>query len=258
MLEAQKTLVTPVLSQPGRKPAAVGRRIALVIGVSDYKTVLRLPNTVNDAHSMAEAFRHLGFAEVTELDDANLADMKTALKEFGDHAASADWAVVFYAGHGMQADGHNYLIPADAQLDRVSHVEDETISLDHVLKKVAGRKLGLVILDSCRNNPFVSRMAQDGHASRGIGTGFASVEPAPGELVVFATRDGHVAFDGEGEHSPFTQALLYHIDEPLVDVGLLFRKVRDTVMSTTKNAQEPFTYGSLPGEQLYLKIAATQ
>jgi uncharacterized caspase-like protein len=166
---------------------------------------------------------------------------------------------VFYAGHGMQVDGNNFLIPADAVLASVNHVDDETINLDRVLKKTSvAKKLGLVILDSCRNNPFLDRMIRDGRAPRGLGTGLASVEPAHGELVVFATRDGHVASDGEGEHSPFTQALLYHIDEPLVDIELLFRKVRDTVMTTTKNAQEPFIYGSLPGEQLYLKIAATQ
>jgi uncharacterized caspase-like protein len=165
---------------------------------------------------------------------------------------------VFYAGHGMQVDGSNFLIPADAKLERVNHVEDETINLDRVLKKTgAARKLGLVILDSCRNNPFLGRMIQEGRTTRGVGTGLASVEPIHGELVVFATRDGHVAADGESEHSPFTQALLYHIDEPWVDVELLFRKVRDTVMKATNNAQEPFTYGSLPGEQLYLKIAET-
>jgi tetratricopeptide (TPR) repeat protein len=257
-LEAQKPTATPNANQPEGQPIALGRRIALVIGISAYQTVQRLPNPVNDAQGVAEALRHLGFAEVIELHDLTRASMEKALKDFGDRAASADWAVVFYAGHGMQVDGNNFLIPADAEIASVNHVDDETINLDRVLRKAAvAKKLGLVILDSCRNNPFLDRMIQGGRAPRGIGSGLASVEPSHGELVVFATRDGHVASDGEGEHSPFTQALLYHIDEPSVDVELLFRKVRDTVMATTKNAQEPFTYGSLPGEQLFLKIAAT-
>jgi hypothetical protein len=257
-LEEQKPAAIPISNQPGQQPIALGRRVALVVGIGAYDNVKPLPNPVNDAHSIAEALRHLGFAEVIELHDANLAGMQRALKDFGDDAASADWAVVFYAGHGLQVAGSNFLIPADAKLERVEHVEDETINLDRVVKKVgAARKLGIVILDACRNNPFLDRMVQEGRGTRGIGTGLASVEPPHGELVVFATRDGHVASDGEGEHSPFTQALLYHIDEPRVDVELLFRKVRDTVMTTTHNAQEPFTYGSLPGEQLFLKVAET-
>ena len=234
------------------KPADYGLRIALVIGVGAYENVPSLANPPKDAHAMAELLRRLGFAEVVEVSDPNRAAMEEALKTFTDKAASADWAVVFYAGHGVQVDGRNFLIPADAKFQRASHVEFEAVALDRVMASAAeAKKLGLVVLDSCRNNPFINRLSQDGKSKRAIGDGLASVEPTQGELVAFSTRDGRVAWDGTGEHSPFTQALLQYAGETGVDIRLMFGKVRDFVMKTTNNGQEPFTYGSLPGEEFY-------
>lgn len=248
---------TATLPKEAAKPIAMGRRIALVIGIGAYEAITPLPNPSNDAKAMAAVFRRLGFAEVMELANPSRARLEEAVKNFGDKAAEADWAVVFYAGHGMQIDGRNFLIPADATLGRASHVEYETVPLDRVMGSASeAKKLGLVILDACRNNPFLQRMRQDGRSSRAIGVGLARVEPKRGELVAFATRDGHLAADGAGADSPFTEGMLEHIEEPDIDIRLFFSKVRDTVLAKTRNEQEPFTYHSLPGEGLFFKMSA--
>jgi tetratricopeptide (TPR) repeat protein len=251
-----ETLSTQQMAQPQHRPADPGRRIALVIGVSAYKSAEHLPNPVHDADAMAKAFRGLGFTEVTEVRDPDRPTLEKAIKAFGDETGQADWAVVFYAGHGMAVDGRTFLLPTDAELDIDRHVEFETVSLDRVLDSVAdAKKLALVILDACRNNPFLNRMRQSGRTARALGQGLASIEPQRGEFVVYATRDGSTAEDGKGDHSPFTQALLMHIGEAGVDIRLMFSEVRDTVLKTTQNRQSPFTYGSLPGEAFYFKMA---
>jgi uncharacterized caspase-like protein len=179
------------------------------------------------------------------------------LKDFGDKAGESDWAVIYYAGHGVEMNGENYLVPVDAKLARADHVEDETVTVRRVLSKAeATRKLRMVILDACRNSPF--RMTSADGRSRAIGRGLSPVEPAGGVLVAFAARGGTIADDGGGEHSPFTQALLANLETPGLEINLMFRKVRDQVLARTNNAQEPFTYGSLPGEELYFKEAVAR
>jgi uncharacterized caspase-like protein len=172
----------------------------------------------------------------------------------------------------MAVDGQNYLIPVDAKISRVSHLTDETVSLARVMEKLReAKKLRLVILDACRDNPFVPRMQQTAGATRNIGRGLARIEPntvadaSSGVLVAYSARDGQVADDGTGTHSPFAQALLEHLEEPGLELNLLFRKVRDKVIAATQyrdrndpklqGPQEPYTYGSLPGEPLYFKPA---
>jgi tetratricopeptide (TPR) repeat protein len=238
-------------------PVAVapsGRRIALVIGMSAYANVPPLRNPARDARSIADTFRRLGFAEVIEREDLSRAKLVETLRDFGDKAADADWAVVYYAGHGLEMNGENYLVPVDAKFARAEDVEDEAVTLKRVLSKAeTAHKLRMVILDACRNNPF--RMASADGRSRAIGRGLSPVEPARGVLVAYAARDGTTADDGDSEHSPFTQALLAHLETPGLEINLMFRKVRDQVLARTNNAQEPFTYGSLPGEELYFKQA---
>lgn len=238
----------------GTAAAPQERRIALVIGMSAYGNVAPLSNPAKDAHAVAATFRRLGFAEVIEREDLTRAALEGVLKEFGDKADGADWSIVYYAGHGVEINGENYLVPVDAKLARPEHVEDEAVALKRVLSKTAGaHKLRLVILDACRNSPFRTAPASGG--SRGVGRGLSPVEPARGVLVAYAARDGTTAddADADSDHSPFTQALLTNLETPGIDIGLMFRRVRDQVLLRTNNAQEPFTYGSLPGEELYFK-----
>jgi uncharacterized caspase-like protein len=249
------------LSAAGQAPSAQtppavrsGRRVALVVGNGAYHNAPPLDNPVGDAKAVADAFRRLGFAVVIEAHDAGYAEFLSALKDFGDRAADADWAVIYYAGHGLEVGGQNYLIPVDAKLQRASHVDDEAVPLERVLAKAQlARKMRLVILDSCRNNPFISGIAQERGATRAFGRGLARIEPTAGVLVGYAARDGAVAEDGKGLHSPYTQALLDHLEEPRLEINMLFRKIRDNVVANTGGRQEPFVYGSLPGEEIYLK-----
>jgi tetratricopeptide (TPR) repeat protein len=242
--------------QPTALPPTSSRRVALVIGNSHYAHAGALANPENDARATAAILRRLGFAEVIEGYDLSREMMGKALKAFGDHAEGAEWAVVFFAGHGLEMNGITYLIPTDAELKRDTHVNDETVSLTQLQAKVdAATKLGLVILDSCRNNPFSERMVRTGGAIRSMGRGLANVEPEGNVLVAYAAKHGTTAEDGVGEHSPFTQALLAHIEEPGLEINFLFRKVRDEVRTKTQRRQEPFLYGSLSSELLYFKVA---
>jgi tetratricopeptide (TPR) repeat protein len=242
------TVAAPIAVAPS------GRRIALVIGMSAYANVAPLRNPISDARAIADTFRRLGFAEVIEREDLSRAKLEQVLKDFGNKAVHADWAVIYYAGHGVEMNGENYLVPVDAELARADHVEDEAVTLKRVLSKAeAAHKLRMVILDTCRNNPF--RMASADGRSRAIGRGLSPVEPKRGVLVAYAARDGTTADDGDSGHSPFTQALLANLETPGLEISLMFRKVRDQVLVRTNNAQEPFTYGSLPGEEFYFRQA---
>jgi hypothetical protein len=241
---------SPVSSVPQLALDKLGRRVALVVGNSAYSNVPRLTNPARDADAMAEAFRRLGFSDVIEVKDVKKSDMQRALLNFADKSVDADWAVIYYAGHGMEIDGINFMIPIDAVLKRDQSVRLESISLDEMIDSAAAaKKLRIVILDACRDNPFLAKMART-LATRSIGAGLASVEPQLGTLVAFAAKQGQTAADGAGANSPFVSAMVQHIDEPGVDVNIFFRKVRDSVLSATENRQEPFVYGSLPGETL--------
>ena len=234
-------------------------RVALVIGNSAYRQVAPLPNPVNDAKAFADALRRLGFTSVVELKDATRTQMEAALKSLGDLSATSEWALIFFAGHGIEIGGISYLIPVDAALKRDTHIDDEAISLARAMAKVDGAsRLGLVILDSCRDNPFAARMSRSAGATRSISTGLAPVEPDGNVLVAYAARHGTVAQDGVGSHSPFTQALLAHIEEPGLEINFLFRKVRDSVRRLTERRQEPFVYGSLGSDPVYFQSASAR
>ena len=236
----------------GKAPAE--RRVALVIGNSAYEHVPALPNPANDAKALAATLRAVGFSEVREVLNANLSALGNALKEFGDVAAGADWAVIYFAGHGIEVGGVNYIIPVDATLEQQSHVEDETVPLTRVLGKVAGAgKMQLVILDACRNNPFVPKMRSAGRQVRSVGRGLASIEPESGVLIAYAARDGTTALDGDSANSPYAEALVKYLSEPGLEISLLFRKVRDDVFNRTGRQQEPYTYGSLPAQPFFFK-----
>jgi uncharacterized caspase-like protein len=246
--------VTKELQKGAVKRSA--RRVALVIGNARYAHAGLLANPRNDAQAIAAAFRRLGFSTVVERHDLTNTELQRALRDFGDLAEKAEWAVVFFAGHGIEVGGMTYLIPVDAALRRDSHVAEETTSLAQIQAKVdAASKLGLVILDSCRNNPFIAKMTRSAGATRSIGQGLARIEPEGNVLVAYAAKHGTTALDGDGANSPFTKALLGSLEVPNLEVNFLFRRVRDEVRASTQRRQEPFLYGSLGSEPLYFKSA---
>lgn len=244
-------------------PAFAEKRVALVIGNAAYQNAPRLPNPVNDGSTIAATLKDAGFDVVDSRHDLAAADTRRALRDFADRARDADIAVVYYAGHGIEVDGGNYLIPVDAKLERDTDVYDEGLSLDRVLLAVEpAKKLRLVILDACRDNPFAKTMKRT-VASRAIGQGLAKIEPSsPNLLIAYSAKAGSTAADGDGKNSPFTIALSKHLTTPGLDVRRAFGYVRDDVLKTTNNRQEPFVYGSLGGEDVPLvpapKVAAPE
>jgi uncharacterized caspase-like protein len=240
-------------------PAAAEKRVALVVGVSAYAQVPQLPNPIRDAAVMADLFKKAGFDVVESKRDLGISELRRAVREFSEIARDADIAVVYYAGHGIEVDGTNYLVPADARLVSDFDIEDETISLDRVLKALdPAKRLKLVILDACRDNPFAKTMKRT-VASRAIGRGLAKYEPAMSDtLVAYAARAGAVANDGDGKNSPFAVALTKHLTEPGLDLRIAFGRVRDDVLKATGNRQEPFVYGSLGGDTMALVPRASK
>ncbi len=260
VLEAQTSQapVTPALAStqtgtPARPQAPAGRRVALVIGNSAYKATGELPNPKNDAAAVAGELTRLGF-EVMERHDLTYERMRRTLGEFEDKTAGAEWAFVYYAGHGMELNGKNWLIPVDAQLIRATDTPDEAIPLDRVLDRLAAvTRLRIVVLDACRNNPYLSRMVMNRVATRAVTRGLTAVEPSHGEVVFYAARDGNLALDGTEGNSPFAAALVKHMDEDGIELGRFFRRVTSSVLAATGNQQEPFVYGRIPDEDFYFK-----
>ena len=233
--------------------AHADRRVALVIGNSAYQRVPKLPNPVNDARAVAALLRGAGFDVVESRFDLDAASLRRAMGDFTDIANDADVAVVYYAGHGIEVDGNNYLIPVDAVLARDVDVEDETVSVDRVMKALdPAKRLRLVILDACRDNPF-TRSIKRSVNTRSIGRGLAKVEVLTSDtLIAFAAKAGSTAMDGDGKNSPYTSALLKHLATPGLDVRFALGRVRDDVVKATSNRQEPFVYGSLGGKEFPL------
>jgi uncharacterized caspase-like protein len=235
------------------QPAFAEKRVALVLGNSAYQNVAALPNPVNDGAMIAATLKDAGFDVVDSRHDLPAAETRRVLRDFADRARDADIAVVYYAGHGMEVDGTNYLIPVDAKLERDTDVYDEAFSLDRVLLAIEpAKRLRLVILDACRDNPFARNMKRT-IASRAIGQGLAKIEPtSPNMLIAYSAKAGSTAMDGDGKNSPFTMALAKHLTTPGLDVRRAFGFVRDDVLKSTSNRQEPFVYGSLGGDDVPL------
>lgn len=237
--------------------AFAASRVALIIGNSNYEHVARLNNPVNDARAMTDKLRAGGFDLVESRTDLRIADMRRVLREFADKARSADIALIYYAGHGIEVEGTNYLIPVDAALERDTDVYDEALSLDRILIAVEpAKQLRLVIMDACRDNPFSKRMKHAG--TRSIGRGLARIEPmSHNTLIAYAAKAGSTALDGDSANSPFATALMRHLTTPGLDIRKAFGFVRDDVLKVTNNRQEPYVYGSLGGEDLSLVPAQT-
>jgi hypothetical protein len=247
---------TPVQQAPQPPPAAqfpaqtTQNRVALLIGNRNYRYAGSLSNPINDAQLLANTLRDVGFQSVTIKSDLTREQTMQTLREFAKAADSAEWAVVYYSGHGMEFGGVNYIIPVDAQLKVDRDVDLEAVDVGKMLSAIEGsRRLRLVILDACRDNPFASQMKRT-MGTRSAGRGLARMEPEAGTLIAYAAKHGEFAMDGTGPNSPFVEALTRRIQErPTQEIRRLFDLVRDDVIESTKRKQQPFTYGSLSGRE---------
>ena len=243
---AQERLAALTPQGPGATTQAA-RRIALVIGNGAYANVHPLNNPPRDAKLIATSLKELGFQNVTVANDLTRDKFFETLRAFAGEAEKSDWAVVYYAGHGFEIGGVNYLVPIDAKLAADTDAEKEAVALEQVIASVGGaRKLRLLMLDACRDNPFAPTMKHTIEL-RLVDKGFSDIEPSAGFMVVYAAKHGETALDGEATDSPFAVAVARDIKEPHVEVRKLFDIVRDDVWDATKHQQQPFTYGSPPG-----------
>ena len=235
----------------GPKPE---RRVALVIGNSNYQSVTPLPNPVKDAGAIAELFTRAGFEVVKARNNVGNLEFKRALREFVEAACDSDVAVVYYAGHGIQIGDMNYMIPVDAKLAKEFDAKDEAVSLERIIEALEpAKKLRLLILDACRDNPFLGKMQRRVAMRATQVGGLGNMEPTTTDtLIAYAAKAGSTAEDGDGANSPFAAALIKHITEPGLDIRLAFGRVRDEVRKATGGRQEPFMSGSLGGTNISL------
>ena len=245
-------------SQVAAAPQSQGRRVALVIGNSDYRAVPVLPNPKRDAATVADALRRTGFQSVTLANDLTREKLIDALRKFAVESDGADWSLVYFAGHGIEVGGQNYVIPVDAKLSADRDAQFEAVQLEQLMGATEGaKKLRLLLLDACRENPYANQMRRV-VASRSLERGLTQVEPDAGTLVVFAAKHGQVAFDGQGGNSPFVSALVQRMLTPQLEIRKLFDLVRDDVMAATNRRQQPFSYGSVPGNEDFYFTRSTE
>jgi S1-C subfamily serine protease len=228
-------------------PAFAEKRVALVVGNGAYTYVPRLTNPANDARLMSETLRSLGFTLVgggAQL-DLDIDQFRHAMQDFGNALQGADVGLFYYAGHGVQVHGANYLVPVGANPSRESDVDLQMLDSNVVLRQMegAGTKLSMMLLDACRNNPF------GGRGLRATSAGLAQMQAPEGTLISFATQPGTVAQDGVDSNSPYTKALVQAMKKPGIDVLRTFNEVGVTVASATGHAQEPWvSFSPLTGE----------
>ena len=236
--------------------ASVGRRVALVIGNAAYSAAGKLANPQRDSDAIAAVLRDDGF-EVSQASNLTRTSLIAALNQFSDVAVKADWAVIYYAGHGLQLDGVNYIVPVDAKLAADRDVPDEAIALDRLVATVDGvRTFGLVVVDACRNNPFLAEMRFTAGGRARVTRGLARVAAHGTTLVAFSARDGQEALDGDTTgNSPFASALAKRLATPGLEVGKLLRQIRVDVLAATGNQQEPMFSGNMPAEDLFFRPA---
>jgi hypothetical protein len=232
------------------------KRVALVVGNGGYENTAALPNPVNDAKDTAAALRELGFEVIVET-NANKRALETALARFGRLSQNADAALFYYAGHGIQYRGRNYLVPVDARLEDEFSVNYELTRIEDVLFAVSQASgVKLLILDACRNNPLADRLIRSTSRNTGIARGLTLIDDARGMIVAYATQSNQVADDGQGRNSPFTSALLNEMKEPGVEIATFFRRVAADVDRATNGRQFPELSISMTGE-FYLNTRET-
>jgi uncharacterized caspase-like protein len=232
--------------------ATAQRRVALVIGNSAYVNTARLENPKNDAADMAETLKQLGF-EMIEGRDLDKASMDRTIRNFAETLAGAQMALFFYAGHGLQVGGQNYLVPIDARLASAAALDFEMVRLD-LIQRTMEREAptNVVILDACRDNPLSRNLARAlGTRSTSIGKGLAAVESGEGTLISYSTQPGNVALDGTGRNSPFAAALLKHIPAVGDDLPTILINVRNDVMAATERRQVPWEHSALTAKVFF-------
>ena len=232
-------------------PALAAKRVALVLGNSAYAHAPPLPNPVNDANDIAAKLQAMDFT-VSLAVDATKAETDVIMREFANALEGADVAIFFYAGHGLQVAGQNYLVPIDAKLAKERDLEFEAVRLDFVLKQMElGRedKTNVVFLDACRDNPLSRSLARTmGTRSASIGKGLAQVDAGVGTFIAYSTQPGNVALDGSGKNSPFTAALVQRMTEPGKNLTSVMIDVRKDVIAATQGQQVPWDHSSLTGD----------
>jgi uncharacterized caspase-like protein len=238
-------------------PVVAADRVALVIGNGKYINANTLPNPPNDARAMAKALSAIDF-DVSFGEDLDHTGMERLVRDFLRKSASAKIALIFYAGHGLQVDGRNYLVPIDAKLEAASDLNYETIKLDDILDSLSDpSRANIIILDACRDNPLARTFAAHLGASRSaaVSTGLAPYSTVgSGTLIAFSTAPGQVALDGDGANSPFTEGLLKYLATPGLEVRQMLTRVRDDVARATHDRQLPWDNSSLRGD-VYLAAA---
>lgn len=232
-------------------------RLALVIGNAAYTNVPELANPKNDATAMADKLTSLGFEVITGI-DLDLTAMRKTVRTFVNKLDGTEVALFFYAGHGLQVNGENYMAPVDANLSNYNDLEFEAVPINLVLSAMErNTKTNLIFLDACRNNPLAVNLARSmGTRSAAVGRGLASIGSGVGTMVSFSTEPGNVALDGSGENSPYTTALLKHLGTPGQDIASSMRSVRREVLKVTDGKQVPWEHSSLTGEVI-LRIGDT-
>jgi uncharacterized caspase-like protein len=231
--------------------------VALVVGNGAYRHAPALANPGNDARAMAAALERLGF-EVTLGVDLDRDALRATIRRFAERLDGARTALAFYAGHGVQVGGRNWLLPVDARLRHERDLTFEAEPLDLLLGLMErDAAVNILLFDACRDNPLAADLARAmGTRSAGVGRGLAPVSGGVGTLVAFATQPGNVALDGSGRHSPFTAALLEHIEAPGQEIGQLLRKVRESVIRATRGTQVPWDHSALVGEVVLVPAVA--
>ncbi|MFZ1814276.1 MAG: caspase family protein [Rhizobiaceae bacterium] len=229
--------------------ASAEKRVALVVGNSQYEFAAELRNPANDANSMAERLSNLGF-EVIKGIDLDERAMRQSINDFAKAVTDSDVALLFYAGHGLQVDGQNYILPINAELKNEIDLQFQGVNLNFLLRIMESpQRTSIVLLDACRDNPLAERLARSMGTTRSaaVSSGLARVESGVGTYIGFSTQPGNVALDGDGENSPFATAILRHIEEPGADIESIMRVVREDVIEQTKGTQVPWGNSSLTG-----------
>lgn len=241
-------LIASVLLGAASYGAQAAERVALIVANSDYSATTDLANPPADSAMVAEALRQAGFDQVITASDLSFAEFQSTLREFRDAARGADTALLYYAGHGIEGRGRNWLVPVDAGLESEGDLPYEAIELQLAMDSLEGAQLKIAVLDACRNNPFAGGWTG---TSRSVSRGLAPVE-FDDILVLYAAAPGMVAFDGADGNSPFALALSRRIVQPGLPVQLLGGMVRDDVLEATEGEQRPFISASITGQPIYL------